>query len=109
MIAIKSSRVATCVLERGGTLKCWGSNQCGSLGISDNCLGTHVYEPTVVHGELEIEDFGLDDDIACALTRAAGIQCWGLLGSDGHTQPNTFESANAGPRRRSAGIAGRRR
>jgi len=86
VVALKSSRVATCALDSAGTLKCWGVSQCGALGISENCESTLVKYPTVVQPTLDILNFGMDDGLTCALTRKGIVQCWGFSGWNGQAQ-----------------------
>jgi len=88
VVALKSSRIATCALESTGTLKCWGTSECGSLGISENCESTWVPYPIVVQSALNIRDFGMDDGLTCALTADDSVQCWGFSAWDGQARGN---------------------
>ena len=83
VVSLKASRIATCALESTGTLKCWGTSSCGSLGIFEECGSTHVVAPLIVQGALEIQDFGMDDGLVCALTSTQQIKCWGFSGWQG--------------------------
>lgn len=80
VVSLKASRIATCALESTGALKCWGNSLCGSLGIFEECGSTHVGTPLTVQGALEIQDFGMDDGLICALTSTQQIKCWGFSG-----------------------------
>jgi hypothetical protein len=84
VVALESSRIATCALESTGRLKCWGESECGSLGIAEDCDFTRVTTPIAVQSALEVEKFGMDDGLTCVLTLKGEVKCWGFSGWDGH-------------------------
>jgi hypothetical protein len=86
VVSLESSRIATCALEKTGSLKCWGTSECGSLGISEDCGFTLVSEPTPVQAGMSFEAVGMADGLTCGLTDANELYCWGFSGWDGHAQ-----------------------
>ena len=73
----------TCALINDGTVRCWGHDQSGQLGIgsiNNNAIGT---PQTVVgvggHGTLgNVTHITVGANHACALISGGGVDCWGL-------------------------------
>ena len=64
----------TCALTTGGTVKCWGQNSAGQLGV----FGGNSYVPVNVSGIsggiIDVRAGGL---YTCALTSNEAVECWG--------------------------------
>jgi hypothetical protein len=86
IVQLRSSRVATCGLTRSGALLCWGTSQCGALGIAENCGSTNVAAPIVVQQDIATRLFGLGDGYACSLDAAGDVWCWGFSAWTGSAQ-----------------------
>lgn len=83
VVQLRSSRIGTCSLGAGGTLKCWGTSQCGAFGLAEGCGSTEVPAPIAVQQELQNRVFGLMDGLTCSLDARGDVWCWGLLGWNG--------------------------
>jgi alpha-tubulin suppressor-like RCC1 family protein len=62
VIALAAGGARTCVLERGGTVRCWGDG---------------VAMPTAVVGLEQPVAIALGSRHACALDRLGVVSCWG--------------------------------
>ena len=65
----------TCVLTRGGGLKCWGNNEDGQLGdgtFADRATPVNVQE---LGSGVAAASAGVSH--TCAVTTAGGLKCWG--------------------------------
>lgn len=69
---------ATCGLDSGGTVYCWGSNDFAQLGNGSVIADTI---PAVVPGAPTLKQLSAHDRGFCGLTSAGDIYCWGLVGS----------------------------
>jgi cysteine-rich repeat protein len=76
-----------CVLLSNGTVKCWGPNAQGQLGIGNtvshgdasNAMGTQL--PTVDLGPgRTVVQLAVGDPFACAILDNATLKCWGYNG-----------------------------
>jgi alpha-tubulin suppressor-like RCC1 family protein len=64
-----------CALDRGGAVRCWGSNELGQLGIGRGLAA--VAKPTPVPGLDGVAQLAATVDNTCALTRDHRVLCWG--------------------------------
>ncbi len=83
-VTVETGDEYSCALKDDGTVRCWGSNQKGSLGVG---AGPDTFAPQQVSQLLSAEDLVLDDETACARTNDGGLWCWGrgdtgLFGTD---------------------------
>jgi len=76
----------TCALLRSGTVKCWGSNSAGELGVgmlgaSELCKGHWGTScaPVEVQGITGAVGIAAGGEYSCALLRDATISCWGAF------------------------------
>ncbi len=65
----------TCALVSDQTLRCWGSNSSGELGVSPPSMA--VGRPVAVPGVAGVQDFDLEGATTCALLGDGSIRCWG--------------------------------
>lgn len=75
VIAINTRLDSTCALTDSGGVKCWGSNNYGSLGD-----GTNANRPTpvdVVGLTSGVSAIAAGNDFMCALMQTGAVQCWG--------------------------------
>lgn len=73
--AIDSGRLGTCAVISDGTVRCWGSNDLGQLGISRDLNSTFPEFP--VKGIKNAVEVGLSESHACALLETKKVVCWG--------------------------------
>ncbi len=73
----------TCVLLENETVKCWGKNNTGQLGLGDG-KNANIYSASkakaVVLGA-QAKQISCSSNHCCALTTANKIRCWGALAS----------------------------
>ena len=72
--AVSAGNNFTCALISNGTVKCWGSNERGRLGIGST---TSSNLPTQVSGITSAIAVETGDLHACALLKDGSIRCWG--------------------------------
>jgi alpha-tubulin suppressor-like RCC1 family protein len=72
--AIAAGALHTCALIAGGTVRCWGSNTHGELGLGTT---TDALTPAVVPGVSGAQAVATGGDDTCIVTGAGGVQCWG--------------------------------
>jgi hypothetical protein len=65
----------SCAVMMDNSVKCWGDNAKGQLGIGMGQLNTHV--PTVVQNVGQAEFVSAGQQHACASSRVTQIRCWG--------------------------------
>jgi alpha-tubulin suppressor-like RCC1 family protein len=69
-----AGETANCALLGDGTLKCWGSNNEGELGLGKQSTDER---PTAVTGLSGVEHICFASAHACALTQEHKLYCWG--------------------------------
>jgi len=72
----------SCARKDDGTVRCWGSNQVGSLGDgTGSSTAPDNPTPAQVAGILsaggDAADFGMDDETGCVRTTDGSLYCWG--------------------------------
>ena len=80
--AISAGGFHTCVILKGGKVKCWGANHRGQLGLGhtrirgDNEMGNHL--PIVKLGtDYVTTALVAGDSHTCAILSAGEVKCWG--------------------------------
>ena len=82
----------TCVVLTGGSVKCWGSNSFGQLGVA-GVLSTSVPQKITVLG---FKNVAAGDHHTCGLLDNATVRCWGSnesgqLGNEKNVSASTPE------------------
>lgn len=73
-----------CALISGGSVKCWGHNGNGALGIGDTNESAVYNTPQNVSGVSSVTAIGVYGSGACATLSSGSIKCWGYaLGING--------------------------
>jgi alpha-tubulin suppressor-like RCC1 family protein len=80
-IAASPTHDTTCALLNDGTMKCWGNNDHGQLGINAADTGNHT-TPTPVLAAVGtpltgVKDIAVGDYHVCALKTDGTVMCWG--------------------------------
>jgi hypothetical protein len=88
--SVSSGSNYSCSVMTDGSIKCWGDNTMGQLGIGMGQPSTHI--PTVVLNLRQAVFVSAGDSHACASLRALQTRCWGLNTygelTDGSTNPS---------------------
>jgi alpha-tubulin suppressor-like RCC1 family protein len=86
---------AVCALLTGGTVKCWGANSSGQIGLGTQ--GGPVLTPTAVPGVTGASDLVAGSSHFCVLVSAdASVKCWGS-NAEGQLGIGTATVSSAGP------------
>ncbi|NPA91893.1 MAG: hypothetical protein GXO55_10700, partial [Chloroflexi bacterium] len=67
----------TCALLTNGSVRCWGHNNHGQLGIGSK---EDQHRPVTVQRLSHIKDIGLGAQHACAVAEDGSVYCWGANG-----------------------------
>ena len=89
--AVSAGNNYTCALISNGTIKCWGSNERGRLGIGSTA--SSVLPSQVVVGITAAIAVETGDLHACALLNDGTVQCWGD-NDDGQLGNGTMTSSS---------------
>jgi len=65
----------TCALLVSGSVKCWGWNHFGQLGLGDTSQS--VSSPTLVPGLTDVASLAAGRDHMCAVLVSGSVKCWG--------------------------------
>jgi alpha-tubulin suppressor-like RCC1 family protein len=83
-VAVAAGNGSTCALLPGGTVKCWGLNNAGQLGIGshtgpDTCGNSEPCSltPELVKGITDATAIAVGNSFACAIVGGGGVKCWG--------------------------------
>lgn len=69
-----------CALRDDGTVRCWGGNASGELGLG--CIGNGVAWPVPVPGITDARDVGIGmSGTTCVVHEDGGVSCWGRSAS----------------------------
>lgn len=75
-VAIASGSFHSCVLDRRGSVRCWGHGGWGQLGAAADA-GTDSSVPVTVPGLPPVVALALGEQHSCALSTAGEVYCWG--------------------------------
>jgi len=67
----------TCAVLDDATLRCWGYNWQGQLGLGDAGSGTERTSPTEVTGITSVASVSLGQTHSCAMKEDKSVYCWG--------------------------------
>ncbi len=73
-VVVATSYGHSCAVLSDGTVKCWGLNNYGQLGLGDT---SNRSIPTVVSGLSGVRSISLGDLHSCALLNTGEVKCWG--------------------------------
>lgn len=88
-VSVGASHV--CALLDDGTVKCWGDNQSGQLGLGDN-LQRSLPPLATVALKAPAVDVACGEGRSCAILQTGSVQCWGD-NSDGRLGVGSTNSA----------------
>lgn len=75
------SQVHTCARMHDRTLKCWGSNAAGQLGLGFREPQVQL-TPVTVPGLSQVKDVSLGYHRSCVIVEPRQVKCWGYQGYD---------------------------
>ncbi len=81
VVAISVGSYASCALLSGGTVKCWGANDSGSLGEGGVLTGSLTPVSTLPLGATAVKLAAGSG--ACAVLSDGSVRCWGYNGNGG--------------------------
>jgi alpha-tubulin suppressor-like RCC1 family protein len=81
----------TCALLADGSVRCWGANGSGQLGIG-NTFPSSV--PMPVSGLSDAVSIAVGESHSCALVAIGAVFCWGSDGLTSHTLPTLVSLDN---------------
>jgi alpha-tubulin suppressor-like RCC1 family protein len=124
-IAIATGFAHTCAVLDDGTVKCWGANNAGQLGLSDTLdrgddggeMGGNLPTVNLGPGRTAVA-LALGSSYTCAILDNGNVKCWGYnfhgqlgqsdqanRGDEPNEMGNNLPSVNFGPGRTATGIA----
>jgi hypothetical protein len=74
-VEVRTRGEQSCARLGDGTLKCWGLNQDGRLGVGNTTY--QIATPTTVMGMSNVMKFAMGYDASCALKADGTLWCWG--------------------------------
>jgi alpha-tubulin suppressor-like RCC1 family protein len=106
-VTIKSEWYHACALTRTGTVRCWGANDYGNLGLGTttgpNTCGVSTmmiggtscaFSPQLVPGLSQVKAIGLSANSTCALLNDGTAKCWGMNRDGELGDGNTTDSSS---------------
>src|SRR5690606_28354932 len=83
VLGLSSGSAHTCARMAGGSVRCWGANSWGELGLGHtNTIGDQPGEmpPPIVDLGGPVAQLSLASQGACALMETGTVRCWGRYG-----------------------------
>jgi len=75
VVSLALGYLHSCALLVSGSVKCWGQNGHGQLGLGD--FGESVLSPTLVPGLTDVASIVLGSNHSCAVLVSGSVKCWG--------------------------------
>jgi len=72
--SLSSGNTHTCALLKTGTVRCWGGNTAGQLGVN-TLVNSSI--PLDVPGLTGVKQIAAAGSYTCVITSANGVKCWG--------------------------------
>jgi alpha-tubulin suppressor-like RCC1 family protein len=82
-VALGIGSYHSCAITRAGTVRCWGNNQTGALGIG--AIDSDPHTAADVPGVTDVVQVRAGSALTCAITSAGALWCWGNPVGDGTT------------------------
>jgi alpha-tubulin suppressor-like RCC1 family protein len=76
-VQVAAATELTCALLSDGTVRCWGSNQAGKLGLGVTDESRSELKPVAVPGLGNVKQITSRADSVCAVTNDSALYCWG--------------------------------
>ncbi len=91
-VALGIGSYHSCAITSAGTVRCWGNNQTGALGIGTTDDSVHGM-PVDVPGLSDVVQIRGGSALTCAITSSGALYCWGNGIGDGSstTHPSPVE------------------
>ena len=96
VVSIASGMFHTCALFSGGSVKCWGDDSYGQLGVGVGCL-QYSAVPLTVSNLCGVTAISVGDLHTCALLKDGTVACWGNGGPQliaDRSSPVTIDAGN---------------
>lgn len=78
-VQIAAGENVRCAILKDATVKCWGSNSYGQLGLGDY---EHRWDPEPVPGLTDVVQMAVGGSQVCALKKGGDVLCWGSNHAD---------------------------
>ncbi|MCX6016954.1 MAG: cadherin-like beta sandwich domain-containing protein, partial [Chloroflexi bacterium] len=79
VVQVAPAERANCAVMADGTVRCWGSNRFGQVGVGDTTNYSRAVTVTLDTGGVltGVVDMGYTGETMCALTSVGRVYCWG--------------------------------
>lgn len=109
VIDIATGATHSCAVMLNHTVRCWGGNWGGSIGVptANPDAPEEILTPTVVSGVTNAVAVSVGFDFSCALTSQGQVLCWGANGGGqlGQEQPEDYNQPPTQPQGLGANVA----
>lgn len=80
VVQLASGEQHSCALLSDGTVRCWGSNSSGQLGLGADAVGGSIKTPSPVPNLSDVVQITCGFNFTCALVASGDAFCWGFNG-----------------------------